>query len=116
MKIENKDYTVIYLEDENRIIVQGNLRLRSVEKYNEIIDFIEGHFSANAEDAVLDLTKLDTLNSSGIAALGLLMIKMRDKKKMVKIIGSRYISWQAMSLENFKDIHSNIEIELIVHH
>jgi len=115
-EIITPDYTLRYIEEEKKIIVRGNLRLASLEKYDEIIEFILHHTMAEASSITLDLTKLETLNSSGIAALGMFIIKMKEKNRFIRITGSRYISWQVISLENFKDIHQNIEIEFVVQH
>jgi len=115
-EIKTEDYTVRYIKEEDKIVIRGNLRLVTVEKYDEIIDFILYHTMEESNAAILDLTKLEALNSSGIAALGMFIIKMKDNNRFIKITGSRYISWQVISLENFKDIHKNIEIEFMVQH
>ena len=111
-----EDYQAYYFREKNCITLQGNLRLGTVEKYDEIIAFILHHVLATDTVISLDLTRLTTLNSSGIAALGMFIIKMKEHDKNIKIIASKYISWQTISLESFKDIHPKIEIEFMVHH
>ena len=115
MEIKDKNYSVKFFEDENRIIFKGNLRLKSVEEYNEIMDFIF-QSALKSENLVIDMTQLNVINSAGIASLGLFLIKIRDHKKKIKILASKYTHWQATSLKDFKNINNNLEIEYVVHH
>ncbi len=115
-KIESGTYKAVYLEEENRILLQGDLRLESVEKYDEIINFISDNTLSSKRPVILDITRLETLNSSGIAALGMLMVEMKRHDREISIIGSRYISWQTLSLEGFKDINEKLSIEFAAHH
>ncbi len=109
-------YEIHYIKEDNLILIQGNLRLESVEKYDEIICFITENVLSSENPITIDLTRLNTLNSSGIAALGMFLIEMKKYDRDITIIGSRYISWQSISLEGFKDINSRLSVEFIVHH
>ncbi len=46
--------------------------------------------------------QLRYINSAGIASLGLFLIKIRDHKKKIKILASKYTHWQATSFKKFK--------------
>lgn len=116
MEIQDKNYTVEYIEEENKITFKGNLRLKSVEEYNQIMDFIFNHSLTSGKILLLDMTKLNVINSAGIASIGLFLIKMREHNKKIKILASKYTHWQAVSLKDFTDINDNLEIEYIVHH
>lgn len=116
MEIQTKNYSVEYVEAEHKIIFKGNFRLESVEKYDEIISFVLSSSMKSGKLFLIDLTQLTVINSSGIASLGLFLIKLRDMKKKTKIYASKYVHWQALSLKDFEEINPHLDIEYIVHH
>jgi len=116
MNIDNENYSIEYIDHENMFILKGNLRLQTIDKYNEIMDFITRHAMKSDKPLTLDLTGLTSLNSSGIASLSLFLVNMKKSDKTIKIIGSSYIKWQSLSLTDFKELNSNIDVELIVQH
>ena len=116
MIISNDNYTIEYVQSENMFILKGNLRLQTIDKYNEIMDFINKHSLNESKPLVLDLTGLYTLNSSGIASLSLYFVNMKKNDKKIKLIGSSYVKWQSLSLTDFKELNPNIEVEFIVQH
>ena len=115
-ELKHKAYQVRYVEDQNLILIQGDLRLESVQKYDEIIEFITSSVLSSEKPINIDVTKLATLNSSGIAALGMFLVGIKKSKREVTLIGSRYVSWQAISLDGFCDINEYLSVEFIVHH
>jgi len=115
-KIETESYTLSYVDEDNKIVIKGNLRLQSLKKYEEIMSFITEKAIHNEKQLLMDLSELTILNSSGIASLSLFLIKMRDSGEKLKIIANKYIHWQALSIEDFRDINPNLEIEYIVKH
>jgi hypothetical protein len=116
MKMSDVNYSVEFIKTDNKVIFKGNLRLQSVEEYNEIMDFVF-NCAINSETILLiDMTQLSVINSSGIASLGLFLIKMRDYQKKIKILASKYVHWQSVSLKDFKEINEDVEIEYVVHH
>ena len=114
--IIDKNYSIEYIDAGNKILFIGNLRLRSVNKYDEILDFIlEIAYNTN-EPLFLDLTKLGIINISGIAALGMACVKTRNIHKKIVIQASKYIPWQVDTLDDFKMINNEIDIEYVVRH
>lgn len=116
MSQKNKDYIIDYIPEENRVVLQGTLRLQTVDRYNEILDFILKYVYDKEEVVILDLSRLVSLNSSGIAALGILLIKIKEANKKFRIFSSKYVHWQSISIEDFREINSDIAIEYVVHH
>ncbi|HOO71316.1 MAG TPA: hypothetical protein PK926_06100 [Spirochaetota bacterium] len=118
MKIKGETYSVEYQKDDNKIVFSGNLRLQSIESYDEIINFTMHHAMSTAEPLILDFTRLEIINSSGIASLGLFLVKLRDSEHNRKIViyASKYIQWQAHSLNDLHELNANLEIVYIVHH
>ena len=116
MKIVEKNYSIEFISDLNKVIFVGNLRLQSIEKYNEIMELIIEKTKDSSIPFTLDLTNLNFINSSGIASLGILFIELRKFNKKIKIIASKYVNWHVGSLKDFKNINNNIEIEYVVQH
>ena len=116
MKIEDKKYSIEILDDFNTVIFTGNLRLHTVKEYNEIMERIFDLSKDSPKPLVLDFSKLDFINSSGLASLGILFIKLRDFEKKILIKASKYVNWHVASLKDYQTLNSQIEIEYIVQH
>jgi len=116
MRINTSDYSVEFYPDANRITFRGNLRLRTIDNYSDIMNFIIGHTRKCNDYMTLDITNLTNLNSAGIASFSLFFIKIRESGKKIRIIASEYIAWQKLCLEDLLQINPNIEFEYIVHH
>lgn len=109
-------YTIKSIPEEHKIVISGELKLQTVAKYNEIIDLLLESCISLQDPVILDIRNLAILNSSGIASFGLFVIKMRDTGKKLIIHASKYIHWQVFSLEDFKELNSNLEIEFFEMH
>ncbi len=116
MKITDDNYTLDYIKNENKIIFKGALRLQTVEKYEEIMNFILKNAYNTDSTLIVDLTQLTYINSAGIASLGLFFIKLREHDKKIKLLASRHINWHETSLKDFQTINDNIELEYVVLH
>ena len=115
MKIIEKNYTIEFISDLNKIIFVGNLRLQSIEKYNEIMNYYRKN-KRFTDSNYIRFNNLNFINSSGIASLGILFIELRKFNKKIIIIASKYVNWHVGSLKDFKNINNNIEIEYVVQH
>ncbi|HOW82560.1 MAG TPA: hypothetical protein PK573_08375 [Spirochaetota bacterium] len=118
MKINGETYTVEYHKNDNRIAFSGNLRLQTINSYEEIINFTLRFALESNEPLILDFTKLEIINSSGIASLGLFLVKLRDTESEKKLVihASKYIQWQVSSLNDLRELNDNLDIIYIVHH
>lgn len=114
--IQEEKYSIEYINDENKIVFKGELLLKSIENYNEIMDFIFEYAKSMEEPLILDLTQLKIINSSGIAALCLFLIKIKNDDIRITVHASKYIGWQVYSLKDLKQLNDNVEIEYIVLH
>lgn len=116
MSLTGENYSINYNQDLGRIEVIGQLRLNSIDKYNSIIEFLLDKTSQCQDEVVLDLTGLELMNSSGIASLSLFLIKARETKKKIRILASKLIHWQSLSMEDFEEINEHITVEYVTHH
>lgn len=116
MRYEDKTYSVDIVKETNTVLFNGKLRLHSLNEYNEIMENIFVFSKEDNSPLTLDFTKLDFINSSGIASLGILFIKLRDVDRKIKIIASKYVNWHVSSLRDFQILNPNIDIDFIVQH
>jgi len=116
MKIEDKKYSIEILPETNTVVFCGNLRMNTVNEYNEIMENIFTISKESDKSLILDFSKLEFINSSGLASLGILFIKLRDYEKKIRIVASKYVNWHVASLKDYQTLNSQIEIEYIVQH
>jgi hypothetical protein len=116
MNASDSPYTINSIPEENKIVISGELKLQTVAKYNEIIEFLLESCMTLKDPVILDIRNLTILNSSGIASFGLFIIKIRDSGKKLIIHASKHIHWQVFSLEDFKELDINLEIEFFEMH
>ncbi len=117
MKIENENYLLDYNEDQHHIDLSGSLRLNGLDEYAPIQDALILCLES-AQAMSLDLSRLEFLNSSGIAMLSKFIIAARtittDKTGFqLTISGSKAIPWQGKSLINLQRLFPALTIEMI---
>ncbi len=113
---KTESYSITYHKTGELIEINGSLKLTSMDHYNDIVDFLIEHTEQSTNGITLDLTGLEMLNSSGIASLSLFIIRAKDSGKNIHILANKDIHWQAISIDDFVDINSNVTIEYITHH
>lgn len=111
MEIKTDKYSVEYLKKDRQITFKGSLRLQDKDEYREIFELLTQ--AANETTGLplkLNMGNLKFLNSSGISALSMFIIKMRKLDKDISIKGSKSIPWQIKSLKNFQKLYKKVEI------
>jgi hypothetical protein len=105
-------YQVWYDEAQNTVFFEGSLRLNGLEDYAAISGLLEDIFKGNPKQMILDLRKLEFLNSSGISVLARFSIFVRKQKSetLLKIVGAEGIPWQGKSLPNLKKLNEAIDL------
>jgi len=115
MEIKTDDYQVwCDKQEENTVVVNcaGSLRLGGMEEYQPIVQLLNESIEADPETAVLDLTQLEFLNSSGISMLSKFVIRVRHKKSIQMVVkGSKKIPWQGKSLKNLQRLMPSLTLE-----
>ncbi len=111
MKLETEKYTVEYIRKNRLVIFKGILRLQNKEEYRAISDLlVKAASETTGLPLQLDMLDLVFLNSSGISALSMFIIKMRKLDKDISIKGNNKIPWQVKSLRNFQKLYSKVEL------
>ena len=97
MIIKAEDYRIECIEPSKAVIV-GILRLPTPSAYEAHFKPIKEHLQ-NATEPILDVTKVDFMNSSGITALGRLILFAKEKNIPISVLGNKNIPWQNKSLK-----------------
>ncbi|MBF0266352.1 MAG: hypothetical protein HQL46_13890 [Gammaproteobacteria bacterium] len=110
-KIEDENYCVTLDEDSAKVIMDGVLRLSGAAEFTPIVGFLNDLLALEEKDIEIDLSKLEFMNSSGIAVLSKLMISARQRKSgKITIRGSLSIPWQTKSLKNLQRLLPALEL------
>jgi hypothetical protein len=112
MEIKGTNYHVTYDPTTSTIALQGTLRLRGITEYDPIVELMDDVTVQAPETIILDLQKLQFLNSSGINILFKFVIKIREQGSSKLIVrGSTKIPWQQKSLPNLQRLMAEVQLE-----
>lgn len=99
--INGENHKVSYNESDNTLYIEGTLRLRGLDEYKPISNFLDQ--CLENKSLTINVKKLKFLNSSGIAMFSRFVIHARKKENYrLSFIGSTDISWQGKSLKNLQ--------------
>lgn len=108
--IEGDGYRAEFNADTRCVSLEGSLRLGGLTEYAPISQLLE-QAAAGRDALTVDLSKLEFLNSSGIATLSKFVITVRNHKRCALTIrGSQNIPWQGKSLNNLKRLMPALEL------
>lgn len=111
MEIKTEAYSVWYDPQQTTIVCQGSLRLSGMKEYQPIVDLLNSVTEQHPEKIVLNLQKLEFLNSSGINVLSKFVIRIRQQKTIaMTVLGGNDIPWQGKSLKNLKRLMPSLEL------
>lgn len=83
------------------MIFQGSLRLSGAEESAQSEQILNSVTDQDPSIIILNLQKLEFLNSSGISMLSKFVINVRKKNSQMIVIGSQEIPWQGKSLKTY---------------
>lgn len=113
MEIKANEYYIGYDPEKATVTFQGSLRLSGMEEYAPLVELLNNVAEAQPPQIVLDLRKLEFLNSSGINMLSKFAIKVRQKDCIEMVIkGSKQIPWQGKSLRNLLRLMPTLQLDL----
>jgi len=112
VEIKTQTYNITYNKESSTIQCAGSLRLSGMAEYAPVIELFNQAVEDEAPQLILNLRKLDILNSSGINVLSKFVIRIRQKKKIQLIVqGASNIPWQTKSLKNLQRLMPTIKLE-----
>jgi len=110
-EIHDELYSVHYDQESGTVTFGGTLRLGGSAEYAPIVALMEKALDGHSS-ILLDLTRLEFLNSSGIATLSRFVIACRSRKsKHLTIRGSKVIAWHSRSLVNLHRLMPDMTLE-----
>ncbi len=110
MKIDSGDYVLDYDESSDKVQIIGSLRLNGLEEYAPVLDVLRECLTSTTAMTV-DLSKLEFLNSSGIAMLSKFIIEARSKDDLsLTLLGSSKVPWQGKSLKNLQRLYPALKL------
>ncbi len=110
--INGDDYSMEFDPATGRVALSGSLRLGGIGEYGPMADLLK-QAVAQGGPVVLDLTRLEFLNSSGIAMLSRFVIEARNSgTEQLTIVGSSEVPWQGKSLNNLQRLMPSLNLEL----
>ena len=111
MEISAKEYSVNYDAPTATICWQGSMRL-SGKEYEPIEQLLDKVNAFQLSKITLDLRQLKALNSSGLTMLGKFVLAVNEKKNTQLLVqASKKIAWQKRSVENFRRLMQNLQVE-----
>ena len=113
MEINTKDYSIQYDRATETVTCCGSFRLSQMEEWAPIVDLLNKVADGEPKMIVLDLRKLEFLNSSGINILSKFVIKVRQQKHtQISVKGSKQIPWQGKSLKNLQRLMPSLILDI----
>jgi hypothetical protein len=112
MEIKDTEYSIQFDSSNNVLSMRGKLRLQSLRGYDSIRKlFYEAAEKVRKGSLILDLTNLESLNSSGVTVLSTFVISLRKANQLgLKIIYNPRHSWQKYSVPNLKKLWNQVEV------
>jgi hypothetical protein len=106
------DYSV-ELPAPDRAVLRGVLRLESPVAYDRVFEPIHAALERAAEAPfTVDVSELVFLNSSGIRALGALVLAARRDRRPLVLLGRRSIPWQQKTVASLQRLYTGLRVEL----
>lgn len=111
MNIQTESYSVT--QNTDSVIIQGALRLDSMEEYQTIQDLLIEFATQHNNQICVDVSNLQLLNSSGITMLSKFVIHCRKNAIQVKMQWNSHIAWQGKSLKNLQRLLPSLELACV---
>ena len=97
---------------DSSVAVRGILRLESPDAYERILGAVRARVLAAKEPLSLDVTAVTFMNSSGIRALGALVLAAKRAGARFTIRGTPSVPWQKKTLPSLGKLYAGVSVEL----
>ena len=106
-----QEYT-IDLGQPGRAVLRGVLRLESPAAYGRLFRPIAEELARPGEPYTIDVREVVLMNSSGIRALGTLVLAARGAGRSLVLAGRRAVPWQRKTMSSLAALFDRVEIRL----
>ena len=109
---ERPDYTVDHPSGARTTVLSGVIRLDSSEAYERLFEPLRGEMVASSDLYTLDFSRVIFMNSSGIHAVGTLVLAAKRAHIPLRIRSSAQSPWQKKTLASLRLLHAGLELEV----
>lgn len=96
-----------------RVILRGVLRLESPAAYDRVFEPIEQALvQATDTPFTVDVSQLIFMNSSGIRALGSLVLTARRGGLALVLVGRRSVPWQQKTISSLQGLYRDLTVRV----
>ncbi|HSI86837.1 MAG: hypothetical protein ACAI35_17115 [Candidatus Methylacidiphilales bacterium] len=111
--IQGPNYRAWHDADAATVHLEGTFRLADNPGYAPIHQLLEEALLAHKADLIVDLRKLQFLNSSGLNVLTRFAISARKSgAARITVLGSTAVPWHARSLPNLQRLFPALELHI----
>jgi len=111
MEVKGEGFNISYNPETRQIYCQGIMRLRGAE-YRDLEVLLEQVLQTKPPQIILDLSELQSLNSSGITTLARFVANLHKQTgSSLTIRGDQDIAWQKKSVKNFQRLMPTLQFE-----
>ena len=114
MELPVGDSKLAFDESTHTMNIEGSMRLANLAEYEPVKRMlVDGSQKVGAAGGVftLDLSGLIFVNSSGITTISMFILYAKKQQNpKIRIVGSKEISWQEKSLENFSRLWPEVKV------
>ena len=108
----SRDYTVERLAGSRTVVLGGVMRLESTEAYARLFDPLRSDMVASNDRYTLDFSRVIFMNSSGIHALGTLVLAAKRARIPLRIRALTASPWQKKTLASLRLLYASLELEV----
>jgi hypothetical protein len=109
---ERQDFTFDATTAPRTAVLTGVMRLESTQAYDRLFQPIRSELETSRERYTVDLSGVLFMNSSGIRALGTLVLAAKKGNVSLRIRGLSSVPWQKKTLASLRLLHTGLELEL----
>jgi hypothetical protein len=98
--------------DDKSCTISGVMRLSSPVAYLEHFEIIRHKMRDASDKFIVDISKVEYLNSSGINAFGRIIIYARQEEIPLIILGDSQYPWQQKSIKPLEKLWDKLEVRI----
>jgi hypothetical protein len=111
MTFNQDQYSVDYLEIEQKFLLKGVLRLPTPSAFDVVFAPLAARI-ARGEPLRVDLSSVTFMNSSGIRALASLVMKAKTLGAQMDLTGCAAVPWQKKTLASLAAISPELKVHI----
>lgn len=103
----------VELPSSDRARLRGVMRLESAAAYDLAFASLRAAMLATSGTYTIELAELTLMNSSGIRALGMLVLAAAQAARPLILRGSTQVPWQVKTVGSLRALHPQLTVDLV---